>query len=73
MPQKQEEEDFHAIGYGNWRYIKEMLLGNRIITDDVLKFYSEKCGVPQNRIFSYFYLSIQIFAFIFAIMVILSE
>ena len=37
MPQKQEEEDFHAIGYGNWRYIKEMLLGNRIITDDVLK------------------------------------
>lgn len=46
----QEEKDFHEMGYSNRRYMKEMLLGNRIITDDVLKFYSEKCDVPENWI-----------------------
>lgn len=44
----QEETDFHEMGYSNRRYMKEMLLGNRPITEEVLDFYSKNCEISKD-------------------------
>lgn len=44
----QEETDFHEMGYSNRKYMKEMLLGNRPITEEVLDFYNKNCEISKE-------------------------
>lgn len=48
---QQEETDYHEMGYSNRRYMKEMLRGIRVITEEVATFYSEKLSVSEEWIF----------------------